>query len=72
MSRRDKRKKHQHPHGEDTGNYNSGLLGSMRGGLKRAAGQGAPGRKGRAQRALDIILWIAVIAALVYFISRRM
>jgi hypothetical protein len=70
MSQRNKKRRKQQ-RSEESETSSSGLMGSLRGGMKRAAGAGPAKRRTPAQRALDIVFWLLIIAALVFFVARR-
>ena len=71
MPKRDRKKKQQHSEGSSSAS--SGLMGSLRGGMKSVAGTGKdrPRSRGRTQRIWDVAFWVLVIAALVVFLMRR-
>ena len=52
------------------GSEGGGLMTSMRSGFKNVANPGAK-KRGRASRVWDIGFWVLVLAALLYFASRR-
>ncbi|MCA9525365.1 MAG: hypothetical protein KC549_03595 [Myxococcales bacterium] len=47
--------------------YRGGLLTGMRSGFKAVAGQGKP----KKNKALDVVLWIAVLAVAAFVFARR-
>lgn len=59
-------------HGKKAPPKRGGLMTGMRGGMKRAAGQGGPGGpRSRWGRVLDVALWLAVIAMALYWVLQR-
>lgn len=61
----------KHTRGKGTSGKPGGLLSGMRGGMKRMTSGGPSKPRGPWARALDIALWLAVIAMALYWLLRR-
>lgn len=67
-----KRRKARGPRGESDTAGAGGTMSGLRGGFKKVVGTGGAGKTKKASpisRVIDIALWIAVGAAVIYFIS---
>ncbi len=49
----------------------SGAMGGLRGLMKAIAGTGSKKPRSGAEKAFDLVLWLAVAAALFYFFSKQ-
>lgn len=69
MAKQKKIRKASHHSGGETSSR--GVMSSLRGGFKNLAGTGKEGPRTRVQRTLDVLIWVAVAAALAYFAYQR-
>lgn len=56
--------------GEESGEV--GMLSSMRSGFKNIAGTGQAKQQGTGGKVLNIVVWVLLAAAIVFFLSKRL
>jgi hypothetical protein len=57
--------------GESREQSGGGVMMSLRGGFKDVASGGQKGKRSTVQKVWDIVFWVLIVAALIFFMSRR-